>query len=153
MKRRSFTYVFITMLLLLATVFSAFNAFISHNDVCEHETICEYCEEIAEVENAIHTAMEEHEDCAQINCETCVALTQQIERIEEKKTAEHSCHEIICETCLRGAINRHLRTAFYTLIAFAFVYALLRTIIFITAEKTLLQRAFTLSCLKVRLNN
>ena len=153
MKRRPFMYVFIMMLLLLATVFSAFGAFIGHSDACEHEIACEYCEEIAEAENAIHTALEAHEDCARINCEICVVLIQQIERIEEKKTAEHSCHEIICEMCLRGAINRRLRTAFYTLIAFAFVYALLRTIIFITAEKTLFQRAFTLSCLKVRLNN
>lgn len=153
MKRRPFMYIFVTILLLFATVFSAFTAFIGHNDTCEHETVCEYCEEIAVAENAIHTAMEAHEGCTQINCETCLVLTQQIERIEEKKMAEHSCHEVICETCLRGAVNQRLKTAFYTLIAFAFVYALLRTIIFITAEKTLFQRAFTLSCLKVRLNN
>ena len=153
MKRRPFMYIFVTILLLFVTVFSAFTAFIGHNDTCEHETVCEYCEEIAVAENAIHTAMEAHEDCTQINCETCVVLTQQIERIEEKKAAEHSCHEIICETCLRGAVNQRLKTAFYALIALAFVYALLRAIVYITAEKALFERAFTLLRLKVRLNN
>ena len=146
MKRRSFVYSFLTVLLLIITAFSACITFI-HKEDCNH-SVCQHCEEIA-----VYEALEEHEDCMEISCETCVVLAKQIEHIEEQQLAEHSCHKVICETCAREALNRRLRVIFYTLIAFSILYAFLCATHWIVLEETLFEKAFTLSRLKVRLNN
>ena len=151
MKRRPLMYILVAILLLFATVFSVWLA-PGHKEDCEHATVCEYCEEIEFTKNAINMALEEHGDCKEDNCNTCVFLVAQKERIE-KKAAEHTCHAVVCNVCARMALGERLRFAICLFAVLALVCVAWRVISLISKEKTLFIEAFTLSSLKVRLNN
>lgn len=151
MKQHPFINMLFTVTLLIATVFSAFFAF-AHKESCQHET-CRHCEEIQEMENIVYSALNEHSDCDEPNCETCVLIAEQIENLKAQKNTEHSCHDFLCDTCVRESFNRHLKTAVYLFVLFVLLPTLLLGARWITKEKALYKRAFTLLELKIRLND
>ena len=152
MKRRSFVCTLVTMLLLLATLFSITFAIAPHQDSCEH-TACESCQEIQMAEQAIFEITKAREACAETACESCLSLEKQLVVLQEMKSAEHDCHEIICYTCIRTAIGERLRVLAALLAVFALVYAAYCATRYVVYEKKGLCQTSSLLSLKVRLNN
>jgi hypothetical protein len=140
------------MLLLLFATFFFMSLTPIHTDDCQH-AVCEYCQEIVEVENVVNAALEEHSECLETVCETCVFIEKQIEQLGKLKATEHSCQEVICDVCARITLGMRLQLFVCVLTIFALVYATTRATSFIIKEKTLKDRAFTLFALRVRLND
>lgn len=151
MKKRTITCLFVTVLLLFATFFSVSLTPV-HTDDCQH-TVCEYCQEIVAVENAVNATLEEHSECVETDCETCIFIENQIEQLEKLKTTEHSCHEVICDSCARMALGKSLRLFACIWVIFAFGYVTTQATYRILKEKTPIGRTFTLLDLRVRLND
>ena len=152
MKRRQPVYFFITILLLLTTVFSVLFAIAPHEHACEHTT-CESCVELETAEKALFAAMEEHMDCTDKNCDACVFIEIQREVVQEKRAVEHSCHALACDSCIRTAIGKSMKAVVCMLATFMFACAAYRAVRYILNEKNAINKAFTLLAWKVRLND
>ena len=151
MKRRSFVYAIVTVLLLMVTLFSVAATFTSHQETCEHTT-CETCVETVMAQENIVELLQTQSLCEETACETCVLLQEQLVVLQEQET-HHACHEQACDFCLRASIGKSLRTIVVLLSSFALLYAVCSVIKIITHEQKYTISTFSLLSLKVRLNN
>ncbi len=152
MKRRQPVYFFITVLLLLTTVFSVMFAIAPHKDACAHAA-CENCVELETAEKVLNAAIEGHADCAESNCDACVFIEIQREVVQKKRSAEHICHVLACDSCIRTAIGKNIKAVMCALAVFALAGAVYRAARYLLDEKNVFFKAFTLLAWKVRLNN
>ena len=152
MKRRSFVYTIVTVLLLFATLFSVTFTVASHKDTCEH-SVCETCYEMETAEQTLFELAKAHEACAEKSCETCVLLQEQLVILQEMQGEEHSCHTLFCDACLRTMVGKSMRTLAVLLAVFAIAYAVYCTAEHIIYQKKGLCQTCSLLSLKVRLNN